>query len=159
LLDNLLGSAMPGGAGSTAKPIGMALLGLLAAHALKGRGQPADGSSYDPQGGFLPQRPEDIPPEQQPGLLEGGLSGLLQRFQQSGYGDLISSWIGGGQNRPIAPDELHQALGPEMVNDLSRQTGLRQPDLLSQLAQQLPQFIDRLTPQGRIPERSELMRG
>ena len=46
-----------------------------------------------------------------------------------------------------------------MVNDLSRQTGLRQPDLLSQLAQQLPQFIDRLRPQGRIPERSELMRG
>lgn len=54
-------------------------------------------------------------------------------------------------NQPITPDELHEALGPDTVNELSQQTGVPRNDLLSQLAQALPTLVDRFTPQGRIP--------
>ena len=159
MFDNLLNSALPGG--SMAKPIGIALMGLLAAHAMGGRGQGAGSMPYQPTGesGYFPQRPEDIAPEQQHDFLSGGLSGLVQRFQQGGLGDVVNSWIGTGQNQPIAPNQLQQALGRDTIDNLSRQTGMPQQDLLSQLSQMLPQFVDRLTPQGRIPDRAEMMRG
>jgi uncharacterized protein YidB (DUF937 family) len=73
----------------------------------------------------------------QGGLL-GGLGGLLQRFQQSGHGDIINSWIGSGQNQPITPDQLHQALGPQAVDNLSRLTGAAAADLISELSRVLP---------------------
>lgn len=80
--------------------------------------------------GATPQTPPTTPPigpaasSQPQGGLLGGLSGLLQSFQQSGHGDVINSWIGSGQNQPIAPDQLHRALSPDAVNNLSRLTGL-----------------------------------
>ncbi|TMK33667.1 MAG: DUF937 domain-containing protein [Alphaproteobacteria bacterium] len=58
----------------------------------------------------------------------------------------------------MAPHELQQALGPETVDDLSEQTGVPRNDLLSQLSQALPTLVDRLTPQGRIPEPDEMAR-
>jgi uncharacterized protein YidB (DUF937 family) len=91
------------------------------------------------------------------GLL-GGLGGLLQSFQQSGHGDIINSWIGPGQNRPITPDQLHQALGLQAVDNLSRLTGVAPPDLISELSRVLPGVIDRLTPQGRMPNQAEMSR-
>jgi uncharacterized protein YidB (DUF937 family) len=86
----------------------------------------------------------------------GGLGGLLQSFQQGGHGDIINSWIGPGQNQPITPDQLHQALGPQGVDNLSRLTGVAAPDLISELSRVLPGVIDRLTPQGRIPNQVEM---
>jgi uncharacterized protein YidB (DUF937 family) len=61
----------------------------------------------------------------------GGLGGLLQQFQRNGHGDVMESWIGAGQNRPIAPHQLQEALGPDTINDLSQRTGMPQQDLLS----------------------------
>jgi uncharacterized protein YidB (DUF937 family) len=80
-----------------------------------------------------------------------GLDGLIDRFQRGGLGDVMESWIGHGENRPVAPDRLADALGPETVNALEQRTGLNRNDLLSQLAQALPQVINGLTPQGRRP--------
>ena len=90
--------------------------------------------------------------------VSGGLGELLQRFQQNGYGNVAGSWVGTGPNQSIAPHELQQALGPETVDDLSEQTGVPRNDLLSQLSQALPTLVDRLTPQGRIPEPDEMAR-
>jgi uncharacterized protein YidB (DUF937 family) len=90
--------------------------------------------------------------------VSGGLGELLQRFQQNGYGHVAGSWVGTGPNQPIAPHELQQALGPETVDDLSEQTGVPRGDLLSQLSQALPTLVDRLTPQGRVPEPDEMAR-
>lgn len=179
LLDNVLGAAVPGG--NLAKPIGAALLALLAYKATGGGGlfggasagtaQQAGGQpQYQPMpgsqtggagGGFQPGPGQDyssIPDQHVPGLIAGGLGGLLQQFQQRGYGDMINSWIGSGTNQPIQPQQLHEALGPETVDNLSRQTGMNQHDLLSQLAQALPQFVDRMTPQGRLPQQGEIAR-
>ena len=82
---------------------------------------------------------------------QGGLDGLIERFQRGGLGDVMESWIGSGQNRSVEPNRLGEALGPQAVDSLASQTGLDRNTLLSQLAQALPGVIDGLTPQGRRP--------
>jgi uncharacterized protein YidB (DUF937 family) len=86
----------------------------------------------------------------------GGLDVLIDQFKKSGLGDVINSWIGTGQNQAISPTQLRQAIGQETVNDLSRQTGAPQDDLLSQLSKYLPGVIDKLTPNGQLPSRADL---
>jgi uncharacterized protein YidB (DUF937 family) len=88
-----------------------------------------------------------------------GLDVLLRLFQQNGFGEIINSWIGTGQNQPISPTQLRQALGRETVNDLSQQTGVPHDDLLSQLSRYLPGVIDKLTPNGQLPNQSDLLPG
>lgn len=89
--------------------------------------------------------------DQEPGDGQTGLDGLIDRFQRGGLGDMMESWIGHGENRPVQPRQLADALGPDTIDTLAQRTGLQRDDLLSQLAQALPQVIDRLTPQGRRP--------
>lgn len=154
LLDNILQSnTSQGGLG---KQLGMALLGYLASREGTGGGQVGAGSGG--LGGFLQQvmGGEAPPANQVSAAASGGLGALLQRFEQNGYGNVVNSWIGQGQNQQISPDELHEALGPQAVNDLSQHTGVPRNELLSQLAQALPGIVDRLTPQGRIPNQQEV---
>ncbi|MDB5511889.1 MAG: hypothetical protein JWR08_1372 [Enterovirga sp.] len=89
------------------------------------------------------------------GLLGSGLGGLLGRFEQNGRGDVMNSWLGSGPNQPISPADLGSALGDDTVDTLARETGLGRGDLLSQLSQTLPQVVDRLTPEGRLPTQDE----
>lgn len=89
--------------------------------------------------------------DRDPGDSQGGLDGLIERFQRGGLGDVMDSWIGPGQNRPVEPNRLGEALGPQAVDNLASQTGLDRNTLLAQLAQALPGVIDGLTPQGRRP--------
>jgi len=84
---------------------------------------------------------------------------LLNQFKKSGMEDVIKSWIGTGQNQPISPTELREAIGQKTVNDLSRQTGAPQDDLLSQLSKYLPGVIDKLTPNGQLPSQANLRSG
>lgn len=85
----------------------------------------------------------------------GGLDGLVERFQRGGLGDVIGSWIGQGDNRPVRPNQLADALGPDTIDTLERQTGLERATLLDQLAQVLPEVVNRLTPQGRAPSETD----
>lgn len=85
------------------------------------------------------------------GQEAGGLGGLMESFQRGGLGDVMDSWIGHGENRPVAPHQLGSALGDDTVESLSRETGLPREDLLSQLSQVLPGVVDGLTPHGRRP--------
>lgn len=85
----------------------------------------------------------------------GGLGDLLNQFRQNGYGDRVDSWVSTGQNRGIAPDELTQALGPDTIDELEQQTGMPRQELLSELSQELPDAVDRFTPDGRIPTEEE----
>jgi uncharacterized protein YidB (DUF937 family) len=86
----------------------------------------------------------------------GGFDVLIDQFKKNGFEDVINSWIGTGPNQSISPDELRQALGQKRVNDLSRQAGTPQEDLLSQLSKYLPGIIDQLTPNGRLPNQADL---
>jgi uncharacterized protein YidB (DUF937 family) len=86
----------------------------------------------------------------------GGLGGLLQKAQQAGLGDVVGSWVGTGQNQPISGDQLGgllgSVLGQGQVASMAQQMGVDQGDLLGQLSQMLPQVVDKLTPQGQVPE-------
>jgi uncharacterized protein YidB (DUF937 family) len=149
LLDNILGSAVP--QGSLAKPLMIALAALLGARATGSGGLTnlfgggSSSTATQPQAQAQPQ-----------GGLFGGLGGLIQRFEQSGHGEIMNSWIGSGQNRSITPVQLHQALGPEAVNNLSQMTGVAPNDLVKELARVLPGVVDRLTPQGRVPDQADM---
>lgn len=89
-------------------------------------------------------------------VLSGGLGDLLNQLQQSGHGDTANSWVGKGENKPIAPGDLASALGADQIDSLSAQSGLSREELLSGLSQYLPQVVDHLTPDGRLPNENEI---
>ena len=157
LLDDVLGSAVPGG--NLAKPLMIGLAALLGARAVGGGlGNLLGGTG--PAGQIPPVAPPAQPgtSSQPQGGLFGGLSGLLQSFQQGGHGDVINSWIGTGQNQPISPGQLGSALGPEVIKVLAQKTGLPEQELGQQLSQLLPIVVDKLTPNGRMPTLAEIQR-
>jgi uncharacterized protein YidB (DUF937 family) len=89
-------------------------------------------------------------------VLSGGLGDLLNQLQQGGHGETANTWVGKGQNKPIAPGDLANALGADQIESLSAQSGLSREELLSGLSQYLPQVIDHLTPDGRLPTENEI---
>ncbi len=91
-------------------------------------------------------------------VVSGGLGGLLTQFQQSGHGDAAHSWVGTGPNKTISKDDLASALGADTLDTLAAQAGMPREDLLSGLSQQLPGFVDQLTPDGRLPTDEEAAR-
>ena len=90
------------------------------------------------------------------GLLSGGQGGVLGdlagKFRSAGLGQIFDSWVGDSANRPVAPDDVHRALGHEQVQAMAAQSGMSTGQLLPLLAQYLPKIVDRLTPQGRLPD-------
>jgi uncharacterized protein YidB (DUF937 family) len=89
-------------------------------------------------------------------VISGGLGDLLRQFQQGGHGDTANSWVSAGPNKPISPGDLASALGADQINGLMAQSGLSREELLSGLSQHLPEVINHLTPDGRLPTESEL---
>ena len=85
------------------------------------------------------------------GLLTGGLGELMDRFNQAGHKDTADSWVGKGPNKDIAPTDLKTAIGPDVLQTLSRATGLSPDELLSRLSRELPTAVDKYTPEGRLP--------
>jgi uncharacterized protein YidB (DUF937 family) len=91
-------------------------------------------------------------------VLSGGLENLIKGFQQSGQGRTAQSWVNRGQNEEIAPGDLESALGADTIDVLSQRTGMGRGELLAGLSQQLPDFVDQLTPDGRLPTEDEAQR-
>ena len=85
------------------------------------------------------------------GLLGGGVNELVDRFKQAGQGETAESWVNHGPNREIAPPQLEQAIGPDVLATLTQQTGLTREELLARLSRELPKAIDQYTPDGRVP--------
>jgi uncharacterized protein YidB (DUF937 family) len=176
-------NANPSGGSGGMSPITMAILGLLAYKAVKGLAgsQPSAAPSPSPANTRVPPggKPIDVNvPESSGGLsdlmkgglggllaggaagsvLSGGLNDLLKQFQQSGHSDTASSWVGTGPNKAISPNDLASALGAEKINALMSQSGMSRDDLLQDLSQYLPQVVDHLTPEGRLPTEQEVAR-
>ena len=91
-------------------------------------------------------------------VLSGGLRDLIERFKQNGQGTAADSWVKTGPNQPLAPEQLQQAIGPDVLNTLSQQTGLSREELLSRLTRELPAAVDKFTPDGRLPNEDEAAR-
>jgi uncharacterized protein YidB (DUF937 family) len=196
-----------GGSGSGMSPIMMALLGLLAYKAFKGRGSQAPpsggvgqtsrlppggtmsagssgGGLGDILGGLFGGKPGSMPSGTATGakpsgslndlfpgglggllggaaagsVLSGGLGNIIKELQDSGHGRVAQSWVGTGPNEEIAPKDLANALGGDTLNTLSKQTGMSMDELLAGLSQHLPDLIDQLTPNGRLPTEHEAAR-
>jgi len=162
-------------------PITMAILGVLAYKAVKGLTSTQPSSPTSPSDTRIPPggKPINVGAQETGGgfgdllksglggllatgaaggVLSGGLSDLLKQFQQTGHGDVASSWVGTGPNKSIAPQDLANALGAEKINTLIAQTGMSRDELLQGLSQYLPQVVDGLTPQGRVPTAQEAER-
>lgn len=92
------------------------------------------------------------------GVLSGGLGELLDRFKQSGQGETADSWVQTGPNKPVSPTQLEQAIGSDVLETLSQQTGLSRQELLARLSRELPDAVDKYTPQGRLPTEAEFSR-
>lgn len=143
-----------------------ALLGLLAVAGYQNRdkiaellggaqrkpGAPAQVPQSDSAGGALPGNLGEMLGGTSIGdLLSGGLRELVDAFKQKGQGEVADSWVNRGPNKQIAPAQLEQAIGPDVLETLSQQTGLSREELLSRLSKNLPDAVDKYTPEGRIP--------
>src|SRR6516225_7974848 len=140
-LNDVIRSAFPDG--NVSKSLTDALGTLLGTSVLTGggAGQTASAGSQ---------------PTTDPGGVLGGLGGLLNKLEQGGLGDQTKSWVGTGQNQPVSPGQLGQALGPSIIKTVSQMTGLSEDDLTKQLSQVLPGVINGLTPNGKLPTVAEL---
>jgi uncharacterized protein YidB (DUF937 family) len=87
----------------------------------------------------------------------GGVSGLLQQFHEKGLGALVNSWVSTGQNLPVSPDQVQHVLGTEQVQQVAANAGVPAQLASSKLAEYLPMIIDKLTPNGQMPEQSGLL--
>jgi uncharacterized protein YidB (DUF937 family) len=141
-----------------------ALLGLLAVAGYQNRdklaemlggqqkaGAPASGGQPGGSGDLLGNLASKLGATGVGGLLSGGLKELVDSFKQQGHGDVADSWVGRGPNKQIAPPQLEQAIGPDVLATLSQQTGLSREELLSRLSKNLPDAVDKYTPEGRLP--------
>lgn len=82
---------------------------------------------------------------------QGGLGGLVSKFEQAGMGDVIGSWVGKGENAPITGGQLQDVLGSDVISGIAQKLGINAATLLPMLAALLPTLIDQLTPKGQVP--------
>lgn len=141
-----------------------ALLGLVAIAGYQNRDKIGDfikglqnpnAAGTVPGGPASPARPEQgtdmMGSGHAGGSILGSLGDLVEQFRTSGQGRKAESWVSAGQNEAIDDREMEQALGHDLIDRLTRQTGLSREELLRRLSQILPQTVDQLTPEGRIP--------
>jgi uncharacterized protein YidB (DUF937 family) len=171
LLDILTGGQRGAQQSGGMSPIAMALIALLAGKVLGGGNNPLGGmlGGGQPRGGMPPGGGMGGPSGGGLGdilggmlggagagsVLSGGLNDLVRRMEANGHGEQARSWVGRGQNRQISPDELEEALGPGTIDSLAEQAGISRVGLLQGLSEQLPEVVDQLTPEGRLPTDEE----
>jgi uncharacterized protein YidB (DUF937 family) len=172
----------PGSSSSGMSPLTMAILGLLAFKAVKhltasqpgatpapapapapspstttANAGPTGGGGLGGLGGLIPGGLGGLLAGGAAGsVISGGLGDLLKQLQQNGHGETANSWVSPGPNKQIAPGDLANALGADQINSLMSHSGLSRDELLSGLSQHLPEVVNHLTPDGRLPTESEL---
>jgi uncharacterized protein YidB (DUF937 family) len=97
------------------------------------------------------------------GMLTGkggdglGLERLLEQFKGAGLGDKADSWVGTGENQPLTPDEVKKAIGDDRLATMSKQTGQSVGSLTTDLSKMIPAAVNKLTPDGKVPDPGDLM--
>lgn len=142
----LFDDAVPGG--KIGKPLMIALGALLVSKWLGGKSQ----ANADSQQAGAP----GAQPGAQDGGLLGGLDGLLEKLKTAGHGEKADSWVGAGENKPIQPDELGNAIGSQTLKDIAAKAGISEEELLKQLSAALPGLVDKLTPDGSVPRKEQV---
>lgn len=127
------GRASAGQAGGGMAGAVMALLPVVLAMLSKGQGG-AQGSGGGMGGGM------------------GGLGAVLEQFQRAGFGEQAGSWVSTGPNLPISPDVMAQVFGRDGLASIASRAGLSEEQASAGLSEVLPDVVDRLTPQGQVPD-------
>jgi uncharacterized protein YidB (DUF937 family) len=150
MFDDALKGSVPGG--DLATPIAIAAGALLLRHWM------GSGSSSTPAPAPAPTQIPTSDPSALPagGSILDGLSNILGKLNSAGHGDVANSWVGNGPNQPIQPGSLGNALGQDTLDQLAAKTGLSKEQLLAGLSAVLPQLINKLTPNGRLPTNAEV---
>lgn len=86
----------------------------------------------------------------------GGIQGVMEKFQKSGLGDIVASWVGTGQNQSITPDQITQALGQENIQVITQEVNIPAEQSGNLLSELLPVLIDQLTPNGQVPDQNQM---
>ena len=143
--EDAMKNAVPGG--NLATPIAVAL-GALILGKMFGGGSSASSPAPTP--------PQPVPTDAPAGSILGGLGDLIGKLTAGGAAPQVNSWIGPGANQQIQPGQLGSALGQTTLDDLAARTGMSREELLNQLSAALPQLINHLTPNGRMPTLADL---
>ena len=142
----------------------LALLGLVAFAGYQNRDKIADAikdaqaRKADPSApasgldGVLAGLGDLIEGSRDSGGLTGGLAGLLDDFRSNGKAEVADSWVASGPNRSLTPAEVEEAVGSDNIAELARRTGLSHDELLDRLATKLPETVDRVTAEGKMPD-------
>ncbi len=93
------------------------------------------------------------------GNHQDGIAGIVKQFSGAGLGDLVNSWVGTGANLPATPAQITKGLGSQAIGQIAQHAGLSHDDVASQLSQLLPQVIDKLTPNGSLPQGDLMSQG
>ena len=89
----------------------------------------------------------------------GGIAGLVKKFAGSGLGDIVNSWVSTGENLPVTPQQIQQGLGSDAIKQLAAKAGISPEEVTSHLTQVLPQVVDKLTPEGQVPQGDLMSKG
>ena len=146
----LFDNAVPGG--NITKPLMIALGALLVGKMLSGRSAEQPDQTETP----APTGPASTGTTPADGGLLGGLGGLLDKLRDAGHGNVADSWVGTGQNQSINANDLGAALGPQVIHEIAQRTGMDEQELLKQLSTALPGIVDRLTPNGQVPQQHQV---
>ena len=162
-LGDLLGGLMGGGAGQAGAGsggLGDLLGGLMGGGAGQGNNRPSDpgasmtgmaqgGSGMGNKGSALMLLL--LPLAMQWVQRNGGIGGVLEKFQSKGYSQQAASWVSNGSNEELQPHAVTELMGTEELSRLSQQLGVSQEEVSSGMAQILPEMMNHLTPQGDVP--------
>ena len=106
-------------------------------------------------GGFLAEIGQMFQSGTAGASISGGLGELVNRFKTAGSGAQADSWVGAGSNLPMQDHDVASAIGDETLADLARKTGLSRGELVRRLSAALPDVVNQLTPDGRLPSEPE----
>lgn len=87
---------------------------------------------------------------------QGGLGGMLDKFRGAGMQQKADSWVSTGPNEPLSPDEVEQAMGRDELERISNETGLTVEEVRERLAKALPEAVNEVTPEGKVPDDNQL---
>jgi|GEM_PF-1323419 hypothetical protein len=88
---------------------------------------------------------------------QGGIEGIIKRFQESGLEGILKSWISTDEeNQPISANQVVEVVGQENMSQAAEKVGVSELDASNLLAEYLPKMVDILTPNGQLPDLNNL---
>lgn len=81
---------------------------------------------------------------------QGGVQGLIEKFQQGGLEQIVKSWIGTGENQPISVSQILEVFGKDNIDNAAQEVGVEQQEAPNLVSEYLPKIVDTLSPNGEL---------